>query len=377
MPGTYAQAFDLPDNVIYLNTAAVGPRLHTVQAAARDALARSARPWTVTTKAWLDEGEGLRDTAAALLGTTADGLAFIPSASYGIALAARNLPPRPGQRIVLLSGEYPSNRNIWLHEAALADAEVVDAAPDEDGSWTAAVLQHIDEDTGTVCVPHCYWRDGAPVDLVAIGERCRAAGAALIIDASQSLGVWPLDFARIQPDFVVSAGFKWLLGAPGLNWLWASPHWREHGQALEQSWLQRVGREGIGDMPDALTPQRPGARRFDAGGSLHPLNVPMTQAALDQVALWGVDNIRGRLQALLDHLAARLAARGLADWLVSPHAPHLCALRPPADRLSHLAQTLSAAGIQLSRRGAVLRIAPYLHIGEDDINTLVDHLAAA
>ena len=74
------------------------------------------------------------------------------------------------------------------------------------------MLEAVDDDTAVVAVPNCHWSDGAFVDLVRVGERARAMGAAFVVDASQSLGAHPLDVAEVKPDFLASVTYKWLLG---------------------------------------------------------------------------------------------------------------------------------------------------------------------
>jgi selenocysteine lyase/cysteine desulfurase len=366
--------FDLPDDIIYLNAAGIGPRLTAATAAAMAAVADSAQPWRYSSADWLEAPEVLRGLAAEVLETEADGLAFIPSASYGIAVAALNLPLSKGQRVLLLAGEYPSNRNVWITRAQQTGAEVVDVRPEGGEDWTQAIMRHIDEATAVVSATPCFWTDGSAIDLYAIARRTRACGAALVIDASQSLGAMPFDFDGIGADFVISAGHKWLLGAQGLGWLWAADRWRHDGQPLEQTWVAREGRENYGVTDGALPRYRAGARRFDFGGHLAPINLAMAQAGMAQLQQWGVAAVSRRLDALNTHLGTRLRAAGLADWAQAGHVPHFRALKPPPGTVSGLAQALAAAGIIMPVRGDRLRIAPHLHIREQDLDRLVDVL---
>lgn len=370
-----ANLFDIPRDSIYLNTAGVGPRLHAAQEAAQRAVADGTQPWHRPGAATPEEQmEALRALGAGVFGCEADGLAFVPSVSYGIAVAARNLPLQAGQSVVLLSAEYPSNRAIWQRSAAKAGAQIINAVPEAGEDWTSAVLRCIDERTAVVCVAPCHWRDGAPLDLALISERAHSAGAALVVDVAQTLGVLDFDFAGVAPDFVACAGFKWLLGANALGWLWTAPRWREAGEPLEESWVQREI-HSLSDLGDTLPPYRPGARRFDAGGTQHPVNAAVAAAALEQIRDWGVPAIRGRLNALLDYLRRKLDARGLGDWLDAAHSPHICALRPPRDALPAVADALAQRRIILPRRGDGLRIAPYLHVDETAMDAVVDTVA--
>ena len=62
--------------------------------------------------------------------------------------------------------------------------------------------------TAIVALPNVHWTDGTLFDLVAIGERCRDVGAALVVDATQSVGALPFDVAAVQPDVLICASYK-------------------------------------------------------------------------------------------------------------------------------------------------------------------------
>lgn len=369
--------FDLPADVIYLNAASAGPRLHAVNAAAQQGLKNSARPWRQSTREWLEESERLRALAAAVLATHADALAFIPSVSYGMAIAAKNLPLRRGQNVVVLAGEYPSNHLMWARRAEECGANLVRARRQAGEEWTSAVLRNVNERTAIVCVPHCYWTDGSLLDLDTIAVKARGVSAALVIDASQSLGALPLDLEALAPDFVISAGHKWLLGPYGFGWLWAAPRWRTEGEPIEQTMLAREGWEDFSAASDSPAAYRSGARRFDSGECLGPLSVPMAIASMTQLRNWGVEAISQQLGELTHHLEQRLRERALNKFLVPGYAPHLCSWKPPEDALPTITNALAQAGVIVSVRNGGLRIAPHLHIDFSHLDVLVDVLASA
>ena len=101
----------------------------------------------------------------------------------------------------------------------------------------------------------------------------------------------------------------------------------------------------------------------------------MALAAITQMQQWGLTALRTRVAALITHLEARLAQRGLADGLVPGHAPHFCAWVPPPARLEDVTAAVRDAGCIVARRAGALRIAPYLHIDEAQLDHLVDTLA--
>lgn len=375
-----AHAFVLPEGVRYLDTASKGPRLAGVLAAGQAALADSIAPWTLSFDAWRAQIETLRGLAAAtLFEGDVDGVAMLPSAAYGLATAARQLPLAAGEAVLLLDGQFPSNLLLWQQRCAETGAHlaVVRRGPQQD--WTEAVLAALDAEPRVriATLPNAYWRDGALLDLDRIAARVHAAGAALVLDLSQSLGVLPARLAAWRPDFVVAVGHKWLLGPMGLAWLWAAPHWRAHGVPIEHHWQARDPGVDWNFPVEAPPPFRAGARRFDAGGVTEPLRLAMATAALQQVQHWQPARIAARLGALGAAFEDELQAQGAGDWTVPGHAPHLGALRPPAAAMQALLPWLQRAQVICTHRHGALRIAPYLQLTPEAMRELAREMVAA
>src|SRR5260370_15290230 len=204
--------FEIPQDVTYLNCANMAPQLKLVTQAGIDAVHAKATPWKLSAPEWFSGAETLRGLAARLFGADIDGIALVPAVSYGIAIAAANLPLASGRTILLLHQEFPSNVYAWRDLAGKTGGRVVTVVRQDGTSWTEAMEAAIDEKTSIVAVPQCHWTDGSKLDLERIGERVRRVGAALVVDASQSLGACGFDFQRVQPDFVVAVGCKWVLG---------------------------------------------------------------------------------------------------------------------------------------------------------------------
>lgn len=367
--------FDVSDEVAYFNTANLSPLLHRVAAAGERAIGQRARPWSITPPDWFSGVEQLRDRAAEVLGTGSEGVALIPATSYGLAVAARNLPVPAGGRVLVLDEEYPSNYYTWQRQARRSAAELVVVRREAGQSWAEAVLDRLDERVAVVSVPNVHWTDGALIDLELIAPAARAAGAALVVDASQSLGALPLDLDELRPDVVVAVGYKWLLGPFSVGYLYLAPHLRD-GEPLEENWISRSGSEDFAALVDYTDSYLPGARRFDVGQRTNFGLVPMAVAALDQILAWGVPNIAAALRRLNDDLVVRITALGLAAP-VGPRAPHILGLPIPRGAGDRVLEALAQAGVAAGVRGSALRLAPHLHISDDDCDRLVTALGTA
>jgi selenocysteine lyase/cysteine desulfurase len=170
--------FEIASEVAYLNCAYMSPLPRASREAGEAGLARKSQPWTISTADFFSEAETPRELFATLVGGDIDGVAIVPSASCGIALAAANIPLQRGQTIILLEDQFPSNVYPWRDLAARSEAIIITVQRPADFDWTSAVLAHIDERTGVVALPHCHWTDGSLLDLRRISERARAVGAA-------------------------------------------------------------------------------------------------------------------------------------------------------------------------------------------------------
>jgi selenocysteine lyase/cysteine desulfurase len=371
-----ADLFEIPKGITYLNCANMAPQLRSVTAAGLEAVRRKAAPWKLSAADWFTGAEELRMLASQVMGAQANDVALVPAVSYGIAVAAKNIRVERGQSILILEDEFPSNVYTWREVAKRRDARLLTVQRHAEGGWTEAVVQAINEETAVVSVPYCHWMDGSSIDLIRVGERAREAGAALVIDASQSLGARPVDLDRVQPDFLVSVGYKWLLGPYGLGYLYVAPKWRENGSPLEQSWLARRGSEDFTRLIDYRDEYRQGARRFDMGEFPQFVLAPMASAALRQTLAWGVEAIERTLSRLTDDIAMRAADAGHEVLPYEQRCRHMIGVRLSGGVPASLNAALATAGVYVSIRGDFMRVAPHLYNHASDIEQLFRVLAS-
>jgi selenocysteine lyase/cysteine desulfurase len=362
--------FAIPEEVHYLNCAYMAPLSHDVIAAMDEGARAKASPWRYRPADFFTVSEHFRTRAARLAGVAEDCIAIVPSASYGLAVAAANVPLARGQEVVTLAGQFPSNVYVWQELAGRVGAVMHTVERSSQDCWSAAVLDAIGPDTGIVALPHCHWADGRVVDLVAVGAKCRAVGAALVLDLTQSLGAMPIDFAAVDPDFAVAANYKWLMGPYGTGMLYVAP--RHHGgQPIEHNWINRAGSEDFAGLTRYREDFQPGARRFDMGEKANPPLLMGASAGLDFLLGFGVEAIAASLAAQTEAIAARAAGRGLEAAPVGTRAPHFLSLGFGGGVPEGLTERLAAAGVHVSLRGPSLRVTPHLYNDEADADALV------
>ncbi len=366
--------FDIPRDVAWLNCAYMSPLSRATLAAGEAGLRRKAHPWSVAPSDFFDDPEEARNLFARLVGADAEGVAIVPAASYGVAVAAANLPVAAGRRIVTLRDQFPSNVHSWRDLAARRGAEMAAVELPSQGDATAAVLAAIDERCAVAALPNLLWTTGARLDLAAIGARCREVGAALALDLTQSAGAMPTDLAAIRPDFAVAAAYKWLMGPYSIGFLYVAPRWRE-GRPLEENWIGRAGSEDFTALVDYRDAYQPGARRFDMGERANFALMPAAIAALRQLLEWTPEAIAATLGAYTADLARRAQPLGLTATPDALRGPHYLSLALPEGAPDDLPARLAARGVHVSRRGRSLRVTPHLYNDAEDADRFIGALA--
>jgi len=364
--------FDIPDDVAYFDCAKMSPLLLGAAAAGERGLNRKRHPWNIGAEHFFDESERVRGLYARLIGASADDVAIVPSVSYGMASVMRNVRVAAGQTIVTLADDFPSGIYAARALAAEREARVVTVKrPEEDGDWSAALLDAIDGDTALVVTPHIHWVHGTVIDVEALARRCRSVGATLILDTTQSAGALPLDLAAVDPDYIIAASYKWLLGPYSLGFLYVAPR-HQQGQPLEEGWITRRGAEDFRTLAGYSSELQPSARRFDMGERSNFALLPVAGAAIEQLIAWGVENIAETLGAITGRIEAALAAHGVVA--LPGRAPHFLSVRYPEGLPDDIEARLAAADVHVSLRGDSMRITPHLYNHDADIDRLVRHL---
>ncbi len=363
------ELFDIPENITYLNCAYTSPLLKSAREAGRAAIQAKANPWTITSADFFSSAETARELFARLIDCKSDDVALVPAVSYGIALAARNLPVEQDQTIVILQDQFPSNVYSWMSLAHEKKAVVKTVQRPSDNDWTAAVLEAIDSDTAIVAVQNCHWTDGTLLDLEKIGEKCRAMNTALVVDGIQSIGAMPFSIDRVRPDFLIAASHKWLLGAYSFGFCYVAPKWQA-GTPLEENWFNRAGSEDFARLVDYRESYQPGARRYDQGEASSFILAPIAAAGIRQILEWGVENISNSLQTKTDAIADRAKQMGLSAAPSHTRAPHMIGISKPGGFQKDLPLLLAQDNIFVSVRGDSVRISPHLFSTEEDIDRL-------
>jgi len=346
----------------------MSPLLKSANDAGIAAINQRNAPWTYSTKQWFEPAEELRSLFAKIIKSNVENIALIPSASYGIAVAKKNIHLKSSQNIIVLNQEYPSNFYAWRELSKETGATINIIKKEEGKTWAESILPMINDKTGLVAIPNCHWTDGGFVDLVEISKKARQTGAKLVIDASQSAGAYPLDINKIKPDFLITVGYKWLLGPYGLGYLYADDKYFNKGKPIEFSWLNKKGSEDFAKLIEYTDEFKPGAKRFDAGGYPSFIHIPMAIAALKQILEWGVENIQETLSLITKDIICIAKEHGIDIPASNSCVGHMIGIK--VNEAHALGKKLADNQIYISVRGTNLRIAPHLYNTIEDVKKL-------
>ena len=360
--------FLLEENVTYLNTSNMSPLLRSVQKAGLSTLERRASPWTLTTKDWFGDSEMLRDKVAGVFDCASDDVSLIPSASYGLAIAAKNLKIKKGKSILILKDQFPSNYYVWHEIAKQQRLQLITVNKIPGESLTESVLKQIGSSTGIVALPNCHWITGDFIDLHIISDAVKSIGAYLVLDLSQSFGVMPVAIRKIDPDFAVSVGYKWMLGPYGVGYLYVATRWQQEGQPLEYSWYSRQGSDDFSRLTLYTDKYQKGARRFDMGESSLLHTAPMAIAAIDWIQKIGVNRIYAAIEEITRPLIEYKKSHSLNHKYYGVH--HIISI-PIAGKEEKIKQRLVDNKVIVSFRGDSIRVSAHLFNTPEDIEKLL------
>jgi selenocysteine lyase/cysteine desulfurase len=322
--------------------------------------------------AWMEQVTHAKAEFAALIHATPEEVAMLPSVTAAAGAVASALNHRGRRnRVVLSQAEFPTVGHVWLaRERHGADVRWIPVRDGQVAEEEYAAL--LDDRTQLVCACHAYYQNGSKQDVGAIARQAHDNGALIFVDAYQTLGLHCVDVRAMDVDFLTSGAHKYLMGVPGIAFLYVK---KELIDCLEPAMTGWFGREDI----FAFDPQRldwaPTANRFEMA------TPPVANA---YVARAGMSLIRGlgpqAIQEWTDSLSARLIDGGLARGLeifgptdVQRKTSTTAFICP--DGSDVIEKKLRQLGIQAAARGRVIRLAPHYYNSIEDIETALDALA--
>lgn len=359
----------------------MSPMLKSVEEVGIENLIKKRNPASFSVEDFFGWTEKLKTSFAELININdRERIVPIGSASYGLATVAYNIPLGRGDKICLLSDQFPSNYYIWdrLSRETGATIEIIEAPnalKDRGKIWNESMLEAIDNSVKVVAMPHIHWADGTLYDLEAIRQKCDDVNAYLIIDGTQSVGALPFDQSRINADALICAGYKWLHGPYGIGVAYYGDRFT-HGVPLEESWINRLNSHDFKNLVNYQPKYREGSQRYAVGESSNFILLPMLVTAIQQINKWNPTHIQEYCKSLTDILYEKIEPLGF--WMEDEafRANHLFGLKvPSAVSIEAVKSAFAAQSISVSYRGDFIRVSPGLYNYQNEIEEFANCLS--
>lgn len=368
--------FELEQAVSYINCAYMSPQLKSVTAAGEAAFKLKARPYKLTIPDFFEPVEQLKQLFSKLIeAQDPQRISIIPAVSYGMANVVNNIKLSSNQHVLLADEQFPSNYYAWKNTVDAAGASLKIVSPPDSlnrtSAWNERILSAINKDTAAVSMAHTHWADGTLFDLKAIRKRTNEVGALLIIDGTQSVGALPISMQEVPLDALICGAYKWLFGPYSIGMAYYGERF-DHGQPIEESWVNRKESHDFKNLVNYQSEYRPKANRYSVGESSNFFLVPMAIAALQQLLAWGIPNIQTYCQDIAKEGIAALRERGCQIETDAQRANHLFGIRLSKDfDAAALKQAFVQHQVHVSMRGDAIRIAPHVYNTKADFEKLV------
>ncbi|AWS46492.1 aminotransferase class V-fold PLP-dependent enzyme [Streptosporangium sp. 'caverna'] len=322
-------------------------------------------PWGL----WMAEVEWARERFARLIGAFPHEIAILSCASEAAFQVASSLDWSRRAEIITSDLEFPSIAHVWLAQAQRG-ARVLVAADTGENIDAEAYAAVVNESVNLVSIPLVTYRNGARLPVEEVIQLAHERGARVFVDAYQAAGVMPINVRELDCDYLVSGSLKYLLGLPGIAFLYVRDGLAHQRDPELTGWFGRTNPFAFDtrllDFPDD-------ARRFETGTPPVP-SAYAANAGFDLIERVDLNAVQIHVSALAEELAERLAAAG--ERVASPAGFRGPQVAIEDDDPNALAEQLAARRIITAPRGNLLRLSLHYYNDRSDLDTVVDAISA-
>jgi selenocysteine lyase/cysteine desulfurase len=358
--------FSIFQRKIYLNSCSQGALSDAVQTGLEDYIAswhEQGSPWEL----WVNRYEEARTAFAQFINASPDEVAIVTSASAGINSIASALNFRERKKVVMGEFEFPTMGHVWLAQR-VRGAEVQFVSAEGNSIPAVNYEKMVDRNTRIVPLTRVCFRNGFRSEVSAITQIAHSSGALVMLDDYQDCGTRPVDVKALDLDFFVTGTLKYLLGPPGLAFMYVR-------KDLISSLVPTITGWFAQSNPFAFDPQNidlsPTARRFESGSP----SVPNVYAAVPGFQLLqeiGMENVAGHIKRLTQSLLSCSLDLGIRAKTPADSLGPLVVLQSTDSNL--LVRKLAESDIVASNRHDGLRIAFHVYNTMDDVKAVAEFL---
>jgi selenocysteine lyase/cysteine desulfurase len=371
----YRSEFSDFGSASYMDVAGQGPLPRAAAAAMRRAVEWKELPQKMPAGIHFELPDRVRRLLARLIGAQASEISITTGASAGLETIACGIDWKPADDVLIAQCEFPAHFTAFAPLAERGKLRVRTVRARERFLRAEDFIESMGPATRLVTTSLVRFHDATRIDARRLADACHAAGAWLALDVSQCAGAMPIDVKELDADFVVSAGYKWLLSPYGTGFFWAREETMRQLGPAPFYWTALPG-ISIGasfDFPSYRAEASP--RRWDAPETAS-LNLVAMEASLEFLLKVGVETVWQHNDRLIRQLIGQLPVDRCV--LASPddsrsRGPYVCVAGRSAEKTSAMHRNLIQSEILVSLRENAIRVSPHLFTTASDI----DRLAAA
>jgi cysteine desulfurase / selenocysteine lyase len=343
---------------VYLNTATYGQTPRCAAEAMTRHLVRRDELACADFLDWYDDLDPIRAACARLITCEPSDIAFIPSASTGLAFLIQGLDWQPGDEVLTLEHEFPNQ----LYVSAALDRF---GARQRVAAWPR-FYESVNQRTRIAALSTVNYSTGFRPPLEEVARFLAERGVLLYLDGTQSVGVLQFDVQKVRPAMLCVDAYKWLLTPNGAGFVYIAPELRRRLPPTIVGWRTDRNWRAV----DALNHGKPvlsdDAEKYEGGGLPFPSLYAMG-AALEMVLTIGPAAIETRVLELAGQIRALLREQGAE---VNQDASQIVTACLPGRDSIEVARQLKERRIIVSARHGRLRISPHFYNNEEDFEAL-------
>jgi selenocysteine lyase/cysteine desulfurase len=367
--------FEIED-ATYLNLASQSPMPKVSIRAVQAALEAEKNPHHKPDSTFFEVPNRIRASIAKLIGGKPEEIALTTGASAGVMAVAYALTWKPGDEVITAKGEFPLQYAVWKPMEEREGLKLKIVSPRERFITADDLIAAMNPRTRLVSVSMVRFDDGSLLDAARVAAACHKQGALLLLDASQCCGALPMDVNQLGADFIVSAGYKWLLGPFGTGFFWTKS---EHLGMVRPGpfyWLAALSSDNFAALN--LADPKPGvnAKRWDSPewASYFNLNLVAMDTSVDFVVRMGPELVAAHNRKLIELMYARLPKDRFVP--ASPLDPaqrgaYGCFAARSPEKTAEVYNRLRKENVVVSLREGNIRVSPHLYNTERDIDRLI------
>ena len=315
---------------------------------------------------WLERTEKVRLQLAAFIGADSEEIGFTTNTSQGMNHVAHFLKDKGG--IITMRDEFPSTTFPWLNQ----NTEIRFVEPENYTYSIENIKKALTPDIKILVTSYVQYKTGFRQDLEAVGNFCRENNLIFVVNATQALGIFPVDVKKCNIDFLMFTGLKWATTGYGIGGLYVNKKWLKQGNFPFAGW-RSVKTPGKMDNIDF---ELKNEASVIESGSPHFPTIFALGGALEMFNRIGPENVMNRVLELNHLLENKIRALGI-DVIAHKEDKHRSGIViAKVNNPKGIVEELAKKKIFVSARGEGMRVSASFFNNEEDIEIFITELGA-